>query len=117
APRAHRLLTFRRERRLVVRTREVFADLGYNAATIDDPYPLFRELRRETPVRPGDLMIELGVPSFTAPSDNRPKFSLFRYDDVERTLRDDVTFSSKFWDDDERAHRRASIVVMEGKEH
>jgi cytochrome P450 len=61
----------------------------------DDPYPLFAEWRRETPVREGDVMVELGAPTLTPPG--RPTFSLLRYDDVVGAFKDGETFSTKIY--------------------
>lgn len=44
------------------------------------PFPIFRRLRAETPVRYDE---------------NRQTWDVFRYDDIQRILKDHTTFSSK----------------------
>jgi cytochrome P450 len=83
---------------------------------IEDPYRLFSELRRETPVREGDVMVEFGAASFTSPDDKRPRFTLFRYEDIGRALRDSTAFSSRFWEEPGPREWTASLK-MQGDEH
>lgn len=97
-------------------TREIYAEMGFDPGVVEDPYGLFAELRRETPVRAGDVMIECGAPSFLAPDDSRAMFTLLRYDDIAGALRDAVTFSSKFWEEP-GPRGQSSAVTMDGDEH
>jgi cytochrome P450 len=61
-----------------------------------DPYPLFAQRRRETPVMDGDILSEFGAPSMAAGFDgSRRVFSFFRYDDVLAALKDVETYSSR----------------------
>jgi cytochrome P450 len=92
-----------------------FTRMGFGSEFIDDPYTLFAQLRSETPVRKGDVMHEFGAPSYTAPSDPRPKFSLLRYDDISSVLRDRATFSSAFWEETSKA--RDTLLTMDGEAH
>jgi cytochrome P450 len=99
-----------------VATRAIYTEMGLGAGPIDDPYRLFAELRRETPVRSGDVMVEFGAPSFLAPEDSRPKFTLFRYDDMVRALRDAESFSSRFWEEP-GAREQPAGMTMDGIDH
>lgn len=64
------------------------------AVGLDDPYPLYRELRRTSPVMEGDLMAKFGVPSVHGGMEDRPAFTLFRYADAMAVLRDSATYSN-----------------------
>lgn len=63
-------------------------------AGVDDPYAIYRELRRTSPVMEGDILRRFGVPSAAGYDPDRPIYSLFRYDDVMRVMRDNDTFNS-----------------------
>lgn len=62
---------------------------------MDDPYPLYRQLRRSSPVMEGDLMAQFGIPSVHGGTEGRPAFTLFRYADAMTVLRDGATYSSE----------------------
>ena len=64
------------------------------AVGLDDPYPLYRELRQTSPVMEGDLMVKFGVPSVHGGTEDRPAFTLFRYADAMAVLRDSATYSN-----------------------
>ena len=64
------------------------------AVGLDDPYPLYRELRQSSPVMEGDLMARFGVPSVHGGYQGRPSFTLFRYVDAMGVLRDSTTYSN-----------------------
>jgi cytochrome P450 len=61
-----------------------------------DPYPLFAQRRRETPVMDGDIMKEFGTPSMAAGFDgSRRVFTFFKYADILAALKDVETYSSR----------------------
>jgi cytochrome P450 len=82
----------------------------------EDPYPLFAELRTDAPVRSGDVLVDAGLPSFTAPGDPRPRFTMFRYEDISDALRDHETYSSRFWEEP-GPRKWAASLKMQGSEH
>lgn len=99
----------------------------FGSAAIDDPYPLFRELRRTDPVMEGDILARFGVPSQADYGNSGRKiFTLFRHDDISRVLRDPHTFTtsllnegqSVFWGeniwtaDDGDAHRKVRNLLV-----
>jgi cytochrome P450 len=67
---------------------------NFGSALIDDPYPLFKQMRRESPVLPESFLARFGLPSQTdSGNSGRQVFTLFRYEDVTGALRDPATFS------------------------
>jgi cytochrome P450 len=61
-----------------------------------DPYPLFAQRRRDTPVMDGDILAEFGAPSMAAGFDgSRRVFTFFKYHDVLAALKDVETYSSR----------------------
>lgn len=69
---------------------------SFAGAGLTDPYPLFEERRRESPVMAGDVMAEFGAPSMAGGFDgSRPVYTLFRYHDILRVLKDNATFTSQ----------------------
>ncbi len=76
---------------------DVFAELSatLGAGAVGDPYPVFAQRRRETPVMVGDIMAEFGLPAMAQSLDgSRPMYTLFRYDDIAAALRNPEVFSS-----------------------
>lgn len=63
---------------------------------VADPHALYKKMRETDPVYKGDFMAELGVPSIAGQDANRPCYTLFKYEDVMRVLRDSKTFTSGF---------------------
>ena len=63
---------------------------------VEDPFPLYRERRLNTPVMVGDIVTELGSATFTSTAKPRPVYTLFRYSDVMAVLKDSKNFSSGF---------------------
>jgi cytochrome P450 len=62
---------------------------------VDDPYAIYTKMRRESPVMEGDLQAQYGVASQAAdPTGRRPIYTLFKYNDIMRVLRDPETFTS-----------------------
>ena len=74
-----------------VLSREVYAEVI--GPPTDDPYATFARWRSETPTRAGDVMTEINGKTLT-PTSDKPKFSLLRYEDISRALREPETFSS-----------------------
>jgi cytochrome P450 len=67
----------------------------FGSGEIEDPHSLYREYRRTQPIMEGDILAAFGVPSQADYANKgRQVFTLFRYADVLRVLRDGKTFSS-----------------------
>ncbi len=75
---------------------EDFSSVTENfAGAVENPFPLYAELRQTHPVMEGDILARFGVPSqadFT--HTGRPVYTLFKYDDVMMVLKDPVTFTA-----------------------
>jgi cytochrome P450 len=98
---------------LMVELSEAFA-----SGTLADPYPIFAERRRSTPVLAGDILAEFGSTSMAAGFDgSRPVYSIFRYDDCLAALKDDATFSSEAVGAAFRPIVGNVITGMDGEEH
>lgn len=102
-----------------VTSEELFAELSENfgAASEFDPFAHYAERRRAQPVMAGDIMAELGLPSFAGGGGTRPVYTLFRYADIVAALRDHKTFSSALWLDLFEPLAGRSILGMDGEEH
>lgn len=62
---------------------------------IDDPFPLYAEMRRMHPVMEGDILRRFGIPSQADFTDTgRPVYTLFKYTDVMEVLKDADTYTS-----------------------
>ena len=99
---------------------DVFAEMNekFDATELGDPFPLFAERRRTTPVMEGDVMAEFGLPSMAQSFDgSRKVFTLFRYDDVAAALRDHEVFSSKVIQEVFTPILGRSVLGMDGEEH
>ncbi len=98
---------------------ELFAELSENfgSATIADPYAIYADYRRDEPVRHGDIMSEFGLPSFAAAGGTREVYSIFRYDDVVASLRDNETFANYIWMDLFIPLAGRALLGMDGEEH
>jgi cytochrome P450 len=67
----------------------------YDGSGAPDPYPRLAELRRQTPVMNGDILTEFRVPSQADYARcGRTVFTVFRYVDVLKILRDPQTWLS-----------------------
>ena len=76
---------------------KVFADVASNYQGSDiDLHATYAKMRAETPVLEANLMEQLGVPSIAGVDPNRPCYTLFKYDDVMRVMRDSEQFTSGF---------------------
>lgn len=89
---------------------------AFRVSTMDDPYSVLAHHRRETPVMKGDIMVELGVPSFIGDRADET-YTVFRYDDIMTVLRDSETFSSSIWEVSQGALIGRSILALDGAEH
>lgn len=86
--------------------------------TVDDPYPLYKEMRQNNPVYLGNYMAELGVPNIAGANPDRPTFTLFKHTDVMRVMRDAKTFTSGFIAEGLGAFFDGLILTgMDGDEH
>lgn len=75
----------------------VFVDVASNYRGTDiDLHAAYAEMRKESPVLPENFMERLGVPSIAGVDPDRPCFTLFKYDDVMRVMRDSAQFTSGF---------------------
>lgn len=87
---------------------------------VDDPYPLYAELRRRGPVYEGDVLEQWGLPSSAGDRSGRRFFTVLGYADVMAVLRDGRTFTSgvhyrgalgSLFDD------RMMVLALDGDEH
>lgn len=99
-------------------TPSVFAELSeaFGSGAVDDPYSLFARKRQVSPVMEGDIMLELGAPSF-AGAHQGPVFTLLRHDAVWSALRDHSTFSSGIWLELMEPLMGRNVVGLDGDEH
>lgn len=68
------------------------------AGNLDDPYPLYRQLREKSAVYDGDLVADFGVPSLAAGRDGKRKvYCLLSYDAASKALLDPDTWSTEIW--------------------
>ena len=77
---------------------KVFTDVAsnYKGTSDIDLHATYREMRANSPVLADNFMNRLGVPSIAGLDANRPTFTLFKYDDVMKVMRDATTFTSGF---------------------
>ncbi|BFM08207.1 hypothetical protein GCM10025791_35410 [Halioxenophilus aromaticivorans] len=61
-----------------------------------DLHAICKKMRDESPVIEADFMSSLGVPNIAGYDSSRKTFSLFKYDDVMKVMRDAETFTSGF---------------------
>ncbi|GAM98272.1 putative cytochrome P450 hydroxylase [alpha proteobacterium U9-1i] len=65
------------------------------AGAVDDPYPMFAELRAKCGVHPSSFFAMFGLPDPTAEAwPDAPRFATLTYAATEQVLRDNVTFSN-----------------------
>lgn len=76
---------------------KVFADVASNYQGSDiDLHATYAKMRAEAPVLEANFMEQLGVPSIAGVDPNRPCYTLFKYDDVMKVMRDSAQFTSGF---------------------
>lgn len=91
----------------------------YDGTGAPDPYPLLAELRRTTPVMEGDILARFDVPSQADyGASGRKVFTVFRYADVMKVLRDPTNWlSSLNGDGFGAAVDNLLVTAMDGDEH
>ena len=76
---------------------KVFADVASNYQGSDiDLHATYATMRKETPVLEANFMEQLGVPSIAGVDPDRPCYTLFKYEDVMKVMRDSAQFTSGF---------------------
>ncbi len=84
---------------------------------IRDPYPSFAEKRRNEPVTRGPMLEELRKLMPEGIIDEENSFSVFRFEDASRVLRDHETFSSTGYDATIGMVMGHTILGMDPPEH
>jgi|TARA_B100000965_G_scaffold339441_1_gene307103 cytochrome P450 len=97
----------------------VFEDVASNYRGADiDLHAAYAQMRKESPVFPENFMEKLGVPSIAGVDPDRPCYTLFKYDDVMRVMRDSTLFTSGFIAEGLGAFFDGLILTaMDGEEH
>jgi cytochrome P450 len=88
-------------------------NVGMGADGDASPYPLLRELRAQAPVHPG--WPEMGVPGDSG--DGPPTFTAYTFDTVKAIFTDNVTFSTRCYEDVVRPLQGPTILEMQEPEH
>jgi cytochrome P450 len=105
---------------MALTSERIFAEINeiYSGGDVD-PYPLFAERRRTTPVMTGDIMAEFGLPTKMRVTRNgeRQTFTLFRYDDITAVYSDPATFSSAIWKETFGKMLGNVLLAMDGEIH
>jgi len=84
--------------------------------TLRDPYPLFHELRRQSPVHTGP--IDLGEEEDINPDPSKPPpVTVFGFEEVVQVLRDNETYSSVVYADVMGIVMGRTILEMDEPEH
>ena len=84
--------------------------------TLRDPYPLFHELRRQSPVHTGP--IDLGEDEDVNPDPSKPPpVTVFGFEEVVQVLRDNDTYSSMVYADVMGIVMGRTILQMDEPEH
>ena len=91
----------------------------YDGTGAPDPFPLVAELRRTSPVMEGDILARFNVPSQADyAGSGRHVFTVFRYDDVMKVLRDPTNWLSYLLADGfGSATETLLMTAMDGDEH
>jgi cytochrome P450 len=84
---------------------------------VEDPYPAFAELRAEAPVHAGSVADLLGVPGSSLRGSDAPTFSAFSFEANDIALRENLVFSSTFYEGFTTKLFGRSILEMVGDEH
>ncbi|HXB37979.1 MAG TPA: cytochrome P450 [Acidimicrobiales bacterium] len=87
--------------------------------TIRDPYPLFHELRQQSPVHTGPIDLGEGPDIGEGHPDpsKPPPVTVFGFDEVVQVLRDNETFSSVVYEDVMGIVMGRTILQMDEPEH
>ncbi|MGI4748809.1 MAG: cytochrome P450 [Janthinobacterium lividum] len=90
----------------------------YDGGADVDPYPIFQQMLADSPVIEGDLLARFGAPSQAGNTDKRKLFTLFRYDDIMKVLRDPKRFTSSLLGEGLGQFLDGlMITAMDGAEH
>ena len=74
-----------------------FANVADNYRGQDvDLYPIFREMRKNSPIIAEDFMSKYGVPNIAGFDAERPTFTVFKHRETMQVLRDAESFTSGF---------------------
>jgi cytochrome P450 len=84
--------------------------------TVRDPYPLFHELRRASPVHTGPIDLGDGEDVYLDPS-RPPPVTVFGFDECVQVLRDNETYSSAVYEDVMGIVMGRTILQMDEPEH
>ena len=84
--------------------------------TVLDPYPLFHELRRESPVHTGPIDLGDGEEVYHDPT-KPPPVTVFGFEEVVQVLRDNETYSSVVYEDVMGIVMGRTILQMDEPEH
>src|SRR5271169_6331493 len=85
------------------------------SGNIRDPFPLLRELRRESPVHVGP--IDLGEGAEVGDPTTPPPVTVFGFDEVVQVLRDNETYSSAVYEGVMGMVMGRTILEMDEPEH
>ena len=91
----------------------------YDGIGAPDPFPLVAELRQTSPVMEGDILARFNVPSQADyGNQGRKVFTVFRYQDVLKVLRDPVNWQSYILADGfGSAVENLLLTAMDGEDH
>jgi cytochrome P450 len=92
-------------------------DRGYQADLVRDPYPVYHELRRESPVFVGHLWQRLGLPMRLSAEQLPPAYSVLGHAAVSEVLRDGERFSSAVYAHSIGLVMGRNILGMDEPEH
>lgn len=84
---------------------------------IEDPYPAFMELRSAAPVHKGSVAELLGVPGASVAWRDAPCYSAFSFEANDLALRENIIFSSTYYEGFTTRLFGRSILEMVGEEH
>jgi cytochrome P450 len=92
---------------------------AFGSSTIGDPYPVFEEYRLNDPIVADNIPARFGATSKTSGTKTaRPAFTLFRYADAMRVLRDSTTFSTRIVNETQGHFLEEDIwFAKDGEEH
>ncbi len=88
-------------------------NVGMGADGDASPYPLLKELREQSPVHPG--WPEMGM--IDNPEDGPKTFTAYSFDAVKAIFTDNVTFSTRCYEDVVRPLQGPTILEMQDPEH
>jgi cytochrome P450 len=84
---------------------------------IENPYPVFVELRGEAPVQQADLRRMFGLPGDEPPPGSPPIYTAHTFDSVSEILKDGERFSSKIYEGMMGLVMGHTILEMDEPEH